>query len=122
MINKDAETFASVHSGKFNVSSTTKSSPESEKPKNLRKNVSFSSDNGYTLNVSSPSDEDLSEDSSNKNKSILKNGSNNNLITGKTRIGFNVGSDSESTANTDNKKPTKNEAYEILVWTFLIFI
>ncbi len=82
---------------------------EIERPKSLRKNVSFSSDNGYSLNISSPSDEEAQND---ERKSILKK--DNNLITGRTRVGFNIDGDSAG-----EKKTKSNEAYEILV--YLIF-
>lgn len=106
---KDAEKFASVHSGKFNLTQSNVS--DVERPKSLRKNVSFSSDNGYSLNISSPSDEEAQND---ERKSILKK---DNLITGRTKVGFNVDADSNG-----EKKPKSNEAYEILVYlTYLYF-
>jgi hypothetical protein len=106
----DAQHFSFVHGDHFNASNNGTSS----EPKQLRKNVSFSSDNGCAINVSSPSEEDLAEDI--KNKSILKSG-NNNLITGRTKVGFNVGRDSGHQEKSQNKP----EAYEILVFRSLSF-
>ena len=77
----------------------------------MRKNVSFSSDNGYSLNISSPSDEEAQND---ERKSILKK---DNLITGRTKVGFNVDADSNG-----EKKPKSNEAYEILVYLTYLYL
>jgi hypothetical protein len=100
----DAEQFSTVHSSKFNLIQSNVS--DIERPKSLRKNVSFSSDNGYSLNISSPSDEESQND---ERKSILKK--DNNIITGRTKVGFNVEGDSSG-----EKKAKSNEAYEILVY------